>query len=236
MSKHLKRFSAPRYWRLQTKGVAFATKPSPGPHAGELSIPLVGIVRDLLGYARDRREAKRILQEGEVRVDQVVRKEHKYGAGLMDVISIQRTGENFRLVPDPRGLRMQPIPDAEAKIKLLRIMGKSWPMGGGLQLNLHDGSNLMLPAAEGEKYSVGDVIQVSLPERKIKDHLKIEPGNVAFLEGGKSAGQVGTIEKVTRGLPTQPTMVTLSIGGKEFQTLEEFIFVVGVKKPKIKVD
>lgn len=236
MSKHLKRFSAPRYWRLQTKGVAFATKPSPGPHAGDLSIPLVGIVRDLLGYARDRREVKKILQEGEIRVDQVVRKEHRYAAGLMDVISVRKTGENFRLLPDSKGLRMRPIPDAEASTKLLRIMGKSWPMGGGLQLNLHDGSNIMLPATDAAKYSVGDVLQVSLPDRKIKDHMKIEPGNVAFLHGGKSAGQVGIIEKVTRGQPMQPTMVTLSVGGKEFQTLEDFIFVVGVKKPKIKVD
>jgi small subunit ribosomal protein S4e len=131
---------------------------------------------------------------------------------------------------------MRPIPDAEANTKLLRIMGKSWPTGGGLQLNLHDGSNIMLPATDTAKYSVGDVLQVSLPDRKIKDHMKIEPGNVAFLHGGKSVGQVGIIEKVTKGQPMQPTMVTLSVGGKEFQTLEDFIFVVGVKKPKIKVD
>ncbi len=236
MSKHLKRFSAPKYWRLQTKGAAFASKPSPGPHSGELCIPLVGIVRDFLAYARDRREAKKILQEGQILVDQVVRKEHKYPAGLMDVISIKKTGEHFRLVPDPKGLRMQPIPGSEANMKLVRIVRKSWPSGGGLQLNLHDGSNMMLPATESAKYSVGDVLVVSLPDRKIKDHMKIEPGNVAFVCGGKNAGRVGIIKGVMKGQPMQPTMVALSVEGGEFQTPEDFVFVIGVGKPKIKVD
>ncbi len=235
MSKHVKRFSAPRHWGLETKGATFATRSSPGPHPHDLGIPLLGIVRDLLGYAQDAREARKILEQGDLKVDQVVRSDHKFAAGLMDVVSIAKTNENFRLLPDQKGLRLQPIPETEANYKLLRVKGKTLIKGGKLQLNLHDGTNLELPPEDAQKYSVGDVIQLTLPDRKMKDHMKIEPGNSAFVFRGKNSGTLGLIEKVEKGPGTQPNLVTISADGKEFETLEDYIFVVGRKRPKIKV-
>lgn len=235
MSKHLKRFSAPRHWKLETKAAAFATKPSPGPHPIQLGVPLLGIVRDFLGYAKNSREAKKILQNGDVTVDHVVRRDHKYAAGLMDVVSIPKTGENFRLLPDRAGLRLRPISDTESKYKLLRIRGKSLVRGGKLQLNLHDGTNLELPLSDAGKYSVGDVIQLTIPDRRLKDHLKIEVGNAAVVFRGKFSGTVGTIKELEEGEGTQPNLATLSADGEEFQTLVRYIFVLGRKRSKIKV-
>jgi small subunit ribosomal protein S4e len=202
LSRHLKRYSAPKHWGLKTKAATFAARPSPGPHPGDRGVPLLGIVRDLLGYAQDMREAKRILQQGDVSVDHVTRKDYKYAAGL---------------------------------IKLLRIQGKSWVRGGRLQLNLHDGTNVVLPGSDSPKYSVGDVIQMSLPDKEVKDHMKMEPGNAAIVSGGKNSGELGKIEKVEKGTGTQPNLATVSVGDREFQTLEEYIFVLGRKRPKIKV-
>lgn len=236
MSKHLKRFSAPKHWGLKAKTETFAVKPSPGPHPADIGVPLLGIVRDFLGYAQDSREALRILEQGDICVDHLVRKDHKYAAGLMDVISVKKTGENFRMLPDRKGLKMQPISDSEARFKLLRVRGKMLLRGGKLQVNFHDGSNLELPGDEIKKYSAGDVVQISIPDKKIKDHLKVEPGNVAFVFRGKNSGQVGRIEKVTEGKSTQPNLITISVDGREFQTLAKFIFVIGRKRPKIKVD
>ena len=236
MSRHLKRFSAPNHWGLETKVATFATKPSPGPHSATLGIPLLGIIRDFLGYARDAREAKKILEQGDIKVDHVVRKSHKYAAGLMDVISIEKTGENFRLLPSGKGLRIQPISDTEAKTKLVRIRGKTVLKGGKFQLNLHDGSNIEVDAKEGGTYTVGDVLQVSIPDRKVKDHMKIEEGNVAFVYKGKNSGLLGTIGKVEKGEGIQPDLVNLTVGDSQFHTLEEYIFVVGRKRSKIKVD
>jgi len=236
MSRHLKRFSAPSHWGLETKVATFATKPSPGPHSATLGIPLLGILRDFLGYARNAREAKKILESGDIEIDHVVRKSHKYAAGLMDVVSIQKTGENFRLLPSGKGLRLQPIPEQEAKTKLVKIRGKSIIKGGKVQLNLHDGTNMEFDAKDGKAYSVGDVIQISIPERSVKDHLKIEEGNVAFVYKGKNSGLLGTIGKVEKGEEIQPNLVNLNVDGSQFQTLEDYIFVVGKKRPKIKVD
>jgi small subunit ribosomal protein S4e len=154
----------------------------------------------------------------------------------MDVITIEKTGENFRLLPSSKGLRIQPIPDTESKNKLVKVSGKMVLKGGKFQLNLHDGSNIEVEAKEGAKYSVGDVLQITIPEKTVKDHLKIEEGNVAFVYKGKNSGLLGTIGKLEVGEGTQPNLVDLTVDGSQFQTLEDYIFVVGRKRSKIKVD
>jgi len=236
MSKHLKRFSAPKHWGLRPKEAVFASKPRPGPHPLEMGVPLLGIVRDFLGYAQTGREAKYIIHQGDVLVDHVVRKDAKFAAGLMDVVSLKRTNENFRLLPDRKGLRLQPISDTEAGFKLVRVGRKTMVKGGKVQLGFHDGSNIELDGKEAAKYSVGDVLQISIPDRKVKDHMKMEPGNVAFVYRGKNSGQLGKIEEVIAGSGTRPASVRLSVGDTTFQTLAEFIFVIGRKRSKIKVD
>jgi len=236
MSKHIKRFSAPKHWGLRTKEATFAVKPLPGPHPEELGIPLLGLVRDYLGYAQNASEAKKVIVEGNIAVDHIVRKDYKYPAGLMDVVTVLKTKENYRLLPGPNGLRLQPISATEAKTKLLRISGKSLVKGGQVQLNLHDGSNMVIDPKKARSYRTGDVIQVRLPDREIRDHLSVETGNVAIVYKGKRRGEVGTIQAIEAGEGTQPTLVTLTSDGSEFQTLFDYIFVIGRKRPKIKVE
>ncbi|MBW2977059.1 30S ribosomal protein S4e, partial [Candidatus Woesearchaeota archaeon] len=52
MSKHLKRNFAPRNWKIKKKGMKFVTKPSPGPHKMNMSLPLNVIMRDILNCAK----------------------------------------------------------------------------------------------------------------------------------------------------------------------------------------
>jgi small subunit ribosomal protein S4e len=236
LKKHLKRYSAPKHWKLGTKTAAFAVRPSPGPHAIGESIPLLNIVRDFLGYATNAREAKKIVEAGEILVDHQPRKSLKYGAGLMDVVTIPKTDENFRIVPGEKGPMMPPIPTSKADAKLVRVMGKSTLKGGKLQLNLHDGSNLEIPGSDSGKYSVGDTLEMTIRARKVKDVLKIKPGNMAYIHKGKNMGQIGTIKERIEGKAMQSDSVILSVDGNEVRTLEDYIFVIGKKKPKIKVD
>ena len=57
MKKHLKRLRSPRAWTIPRKTDTWATKPAPGPHPMERSLPLGAILRDILGYAGTAREA-----------------------------------------------------------------------------------------------------------------------------------------------------------------------------------
>ena len=123
--KGLKRKPAPRFWPIQRKEFLWVVKPSAGPHSLENSLPLAVILRDILGVARTRKEAKTIVAQGKVHVDGKVRRRDNFPVGLMDVISIPEVNTTFRVVPSYKGLVLHPIDKEETSFKLCRIEDKT---------------------------------------------------------------------------------------------------------------
>ncbi|KAF7142980.1 hypothetical protein RHSIM_Rhsim05G0223800 [Rhododendron simsii] len=117
LKKHLKRLNAPKHWMLDKLGGAFAPKPSSGPHKSRECLPLILILRNRLKYALTYREVIAILMQRLVLVDQKVRTDKTYPAGFMDVVSIPKTNESFRLLYDTKGrFRLHSIRDEESKL------------------------------------------------------------------------------------------------------------------------
>ncbi|KAL6337110.1 hypothetical protein AAG906_036424 [Vitis piasezkii] len=83
-------------------GDAFAPKPSSGPHKSKECLPLILILRNRLKYALTYREVIVILMQRHVLVDGKVRTNKTYPFGFMDVVSIPKTNENFRLLYDTK--------------------------------------------------------------------------------------------------------------------------------------
>ena len=97
-------------------------KPAPGSHAIEDSLPLLVIIRDILGLADNSREAKRIINTGNVLIDGRAVKDYKFPVGFMDVLTIPKTEENYRILLDTKGrLTLHPISAEDATYKLERI-------------------------------------------------------------------------------------------------------------------
>merc|ERR1712136_133449 len=98
--KHLKRLAAPKSWMLDKLGGGFAPRPSQGPHKLRESLPMVVFLRNRLKYALNNSEVTKIVMQRLIKVDGKVRTDPNYPAGFMDVITIDKTGEFFRLVND----------------------------------------------------------------------------------------------------------------------------------------
>lgn len=81
----------------------YAPRPSPGPHKLRESLPLSIFLRNKLKYALNGREVTLIVAQRLVKVDGKVRTDNTYPAGFMDVISIDKSGEHFRLLYDVKG-------------------------------------------------------------------------------------------------------------------------------------
>ena len=96
MKKHLKRLAAPLPWHSTKKTAVWITRPRPGPHPIERGIPLLVVVRDMLGYCDTAIEARRIIGNREIMVDGRIVTDPKRPIGFMDVVSIPKTKENFR--------------------------------------------------------------------------------------------------------------------------------------------
>ena len=223
MSKHLKRITTPRSLSIGRKAHFWATKPRPGPHSLERSVPLAIVLRDYLHVCDTAREARRILGSGEVLLDQRVVRDPKRGVGLMDVVSLPTVKANFRCLLDHHGrLHFSEIKAVAAKWKLLRVEGKTTLRGGKTQLNLHDGSNLL----SDEAVATGDVLQLALPGLKVKKILKFGKGAPALVTGGAHVGTIAPLEEAVETRSPRPNVVRFA----EFETLKQYAFVVGAKK------
>jgi len=233
--RHLKRLAAPDQWYLSRKTYKWAVRPRPGPHSMKTSIPLLYIVRDYLGYAKNAREARKILNEGKVLVDGRVRRDYKFPVGIMDVIALPETGEYYRVLPNRIGkLVLHPISAEEAGVKPLRISNKRMVRGGKVQLNLHDGSNHLIGADEKDRYFTSYTIFMKVPEREVVDVVPFEVGTYVFVTQGKNVARKGKVVEVRRFPMGWPDVVTIEDeNGELFDTLKEYAFVVGKEKPEI---
>ncbi len=90
---HLFRIAAPGTWAIKRKEQKFIARPTPGTHPLDKSLTINFLLRHLLGYAKTTKEIKLILTNGEIQIDKIVRKDHKFPIGLMDVIELTKLKE-----------------------------------------------------------------------------------------------------------------------------------------------
>jgi small subunit ribosomal protein S4e len=229
MKKHIKRMAAPSSWAIPRKTSYWVTKPRPGPHGTNESMPLLAVIRDMLKLCDNSREARFIIGGRGVTVDGKIVTDYKYPVGLMDVVTIVKTKQNFRMLVDYKAkLQLVAIDDAEKGWKLARIDGKTSTKKGKVQLNLHDGRCIMLPK---DQYKTGDVLKIELPSQKVMKTFKLEKGNLALLVGGSHPGTIQTIEDYRVGRGSAANIVTFKEG---LSTVKKNVFVVGEKAPEIK--
>ena len=179
MSDHMKRIAIPRSWPLKKKAHVFTTKQSAGAHSLETSMPVITVLRDILGVCDTAKEAKRIVGNRDVLVDGKAVKSPKAPVGLMDVLSIPKLDADYRVLLNPRGkLTLVKIEKDEAAWKLCRIENKTVVKGGKIQLNLHDGRNILL---DKNDYKTGDVLKVSFDGQKVLEAFPLAAGAAALV-------------------------------------------------------
>jgi small subunit ribosomal protein S4e len=218
---HQKRISAPKSWPIAKKANKWVVAASPGAHSRD-AVPILVVIRDMLHLADNATEAKRILHSGNVTVNGRIIKKHKAQVGLFDIVAA--AGRHYRMLPNPRGrYQLTEISDEEAKRKLVRIDNITVVKGGKLQYNLHDGTNVLLE----EKYGTGDSLVFSLPGVEIIEHFERKAGNKAMIVGGKHSGETGTILELKNVASSRPNMVRIERGDTQFETIQEYVFVIG---------
>jgi len=230
---HQKRLSAPRTYPMRVKSVGrFVAVPRPGPHPKKQSIPLSIIIKDILKYSENGREAKKIIKSGKIMVDGKTRRDHKYPVGIFDVIQIPETKESFRVVPGEKWLNLIKIPQKENNTKICRIENKTCVKGGKIQLNLNDGKNILV---KKDSYKTNDSVLIEVPNLNIKKHLSRKEGSLCLITRGRNKGKMGKIKKLKKTEGSRPNLVSVELNQKIIDLPEDCIFVIGEKEPIIKI-
>jgi len=233
----LKRLSAPKFSKMPKKEKKWIVTPKPGPYKKFESIPLLIIIRDQLKLAENVKEVNRIIKTKEVLVDGKPRIDRKYPVGLFDVINIPKIDKQYRVVPSHTGLKLIEVPKKEANLKLARIKNKTMTKGGILQLNLHDGKNILLDKKDDKKvYNTGDSLLLELPGQKIVEHIKMEKETTAILTAGQNMGNIAKIKEIIMTRSREPNKILCIKDEREFEAIIDYVFVVGKNKPVIKIE
>ena len=236
----LKRKPAPRFWPIHRKEFTWVVKPSSGPHSLENSLSLTLVLRDILGVAKTKKEAGMILSQGKVEVDGKVRRRADFPVGLMDIIAMPDVNEFFRVMPSPKGLVLSRIDKDESSFKLARVENISVAKEG-VQVALHDGSNLLVKVADPKNpvevtYGTFDILKLGLPEKQVLDKIKTKVGNLGVITGGKNIGKKGKIvdiEKTEAKKRRNALVVIEDEKGVRYQTILDFVFSIGEAQPLI---
>jgi len=231
----VKRQLAPVFWDINRKQGRFIVRTYPGPHAKKYAYSIGVILRDVLKVTKNMHEAKKIVNAGKVKIDNIIRYDVNFAVGLMDTIELVSSQQKvYRLVPS-KSLLLYPIEisDNEKTLKLLKIKTKSIIKGNKIQYGFHDGKTLI----SENIFSVGDTCLVKVPELEIMETLKLQSDCHAILTRGDNAGSIGKIQEIKEGTFSLPKRVIISVDSRLLEIPIDMIMVISERDntPKIKV-
>ena len=151
------------------------------------SIPVVIALRDMLKLARTEKEVKKMIYQNLIKLNGRIVKDTRESVRLFNILEADK---QYLLTLLPTGK----FAFHEAKDKnnrLCKVIGKHLIKGKKIQINLHDGTNIVT----NENLSVGDSIYLDF-NGKIKKKEQLGKGKEAFVFSGKYLGLKGKIELI----------------------------------------
>ena len=228
MSDHIKRLAMPKAWTIPKKAHIYATKQRPGAHSVATSLPATIILRDMLKVCDTAREAKKIVANRDLVVNGKAVKDAKTPIGLMDTVSLPKTGKNYRVVLTAKGrLTIVEIPEANAKWIMARVENKTKIAGGKLQLNLSGGRNVIIDA---NKLKTGDSVKLDTEKNEIIGEYPLAKGATVLVVKGSHAGQIETVDSVEITKGPAANIVIFANGAR---TVKDNVFVIGTGASEI---
>ncbi|WP_053948473.1 30S ribosomal protein S4e [Halolamina sediminis] len=224
MTNHQKRLSVPNSWPVERKEETFTVKADAGPH-GEDGVPLLIVLRDVLGYVDSRKEARYALNNDAVLVNGDAVADEARPIGMFDILAFPAREEYFRVFPGEGGrLALTPIDEESAASRLGKITDKRQVSGGAFQLSLHDGTTLH--EEDADEYSAGDSLVIDNEDKEIVAHFEYGEGALVTAVDGQHAGEIGEVEEILVTPGSGRNSVTVATDDGSFETVEEYVVTI----------
>ncbi|PSG98823.1 MAG: hypothetical protein BRC29_01710 [Nanohaloarchaea archaeon SW_7_43_1] len=211
---HQKRIPAPKHYSIKRKDNTYVSTIK-GSRSKEDAIPVVVLLRDILEYADNEKEAKEIVKNGDLKRNGDTIRDVKEGIGILDVVEIPETEETYRAVRDGKYLKFIPVGDSKVAAKIENKDVK----GDRFIYRLHNGENY----STKDEYSTGNTLIFNSGVTEVE----LEEGSEALVVQGKHAGDVAEVKEMrTEGM--QNTAIIKN--DREFETdLENLVAVEDIK-------
>ncbi|KAI0978324.1 hypothetical protein GJ496_002771, partial [Pomphorhynchus laevis] len=155
----------------------------------------------------------------------LVRSNKSVSQCILDVITIDKTNENFRLIYDVKGrFVVHRITNEEASYKLCKVTNAQTGSKGVPFLCTHDGRTIRYPDPH---IKVNDTIKLNLESGKIDDYIKFEVGNICMITGGNNLGRIGTLISREKHPGSFEIIHIRDANNHTFATRINYVFVIG---------
>jgi small subunit ribosomal protein S4e len=211
---HQKRIPAPKHYAIKRKDTTYVSTIK-GSRSKENAIPAVVLLRDVLEYADNEKEAKEIIKNGDLKRNGDTVRDVKEGIGILDVVEIPETEETYRAVRDGKYIRFIPVEDSKVAAKIQDKDVK----GDRFIYRLHNGENY----STKDEYSTGNTLIFNSGVTEVE----LEEGAEALVIKGQHAGDLVEVKEM-RDEGMQNTAVIEN--DREFETdLENLVAVEDIK-------
>ena len=180
---HQKRSTVSKKVPIPRKGTAYVARPLS--HLDD-SITVLAAVRDMLKLARTTREVKYLIHNKLLKINGREVKDYRESLKLFNILE---AGKNYVLSLTLHG-RFS-LHETKEKNRLCKVINKKLLSGKKIQLNLHDGSNIL----SEDKIQTNDSVYLD-SAGKISKHVSFEKGKPCFVISGKYIGRNGSIKSV----------------------------------------
>ena len=191
---HIKRNNIPKTWPLTRKqGTKYLAVSD---HSGKIGLPLLFVMREILGIVKTRKEAKKIILNKEIKVNGVIVKSEMLPVQIFDKISIDKIKKYYSLNIVNKKFKVEEISEKDSHKKTVKISGKKIIGTDKIQINFEDGQNILYKY----EFSVGDsaVLNFEKEKNSVEKILKLEKGANVEVISGKHAGKRGKLEEVVK--------------------------------------
>lgn len=211
---HQKRLSAPKHYPIEKKDQTYITT-SNDSRSSEISIPTLLFLREVTGYADTKKEAKKIVKNGEIQRNQKTIRSVEAGLATLDTVQIEKTEERYRVINQKDEIKFQPVENS-AKV-IAKITDKA-PEQEEYVYRLHNGENIQT----SEEHQTEST--VTIEDGEIQEEIEMEENQEALVIKGKHAGKTAQIQEIRRQ-GKNPDTATLE-NGETFQTRVENLVTI----------
>jgi small subunit ribosomal protein S4e len=212
----MKRQKMPKNWPVPRKGKKFVVRPN---FSNEQGLPILVILRDILGIAKTRKEVKKALHDKNILINGRPVRDEKNTAVLFDVITIVPSKKNYRVELTSNGkFQVSEIKQSESATKIVKIVDKKVLKGKKVQLNLSDGKNTLYD----KKCSTGESVVIDLKTKKVQKTIPLKVKSNVLVYAGKHAGKQGKVDAIDE----KNKMVIVNYGENKLNILIKQIMVL----------
>jgi len=166
-----------------------------------------------------------------IKVDGKIRRDPRFPLGMMDVVTIEKTNENFRILVDTKG-RFLPhrIDQKEAGFKLCKVIRKRIGKVKVPHIVTHDGRTIRYPHPDVQ---INDSVKFNFESGEVAGIIKFQNNSIVMITGGNNIGRIGQLQSLEKHPGSYEIAHVRDATGNSFATRLTNVMVIGDSKQSV---